>query len=184
VNPREERFTALAHDLGPRVLGYAARRIDPPEEAADVLAETLLVTWRRLDSVPSNHSEALPWMLGVARRCLANRRRSRRRRNLLVERLRAHLAATVPAHEPDPLAREIRVALAQLPEVEREMITLVAWEELSPAEAARVLGIRQATARKRLQRGRDRLKALLSEHFGLAAPAGGEPALHAVDFSA
>jgi RNA polymerase sigma-70 factor, ECF subfamily len=159
VSGREERFTTLGRDLGPRVLAYAARRTRVPEDAADVLSETLLVTWRRLDAVPAEREEALLWMLGAARRVLANQRRGRRRSDALLERLRHHLHVSVPA--PDPAGLEIREALASLPEADRELLALVAWEGLDVKAAARVLGIRDATARKRLQRGRERLRRVL-----------------------
>ena len=73
-----ERFEALFRAHRPQVLAYARRRVDAAT-AEDVVADAFLVCWRRLDDVPP---EALPWLLGVARRCLANRVRgdARRRR--------------------------------------------------------------------------------------------------------
>lgn len=44
-----------------------------PKDAADAVAETFLVAWRRLPEVPSGE-EARPWLYGVARRTLANQR--------------------------------------------------------------------------------------------------------------
>jgi RNA polymerase sigma factor (sigma-70 family) len=159
VSGREVRFTALARDVGPRVLAYAARRTREPADAADVLSETLLVTWRRLDAVPVDRDEALLWMLGTACRVLANQHRGRRRGDALVERLRHHLHVSVP--QPDPAGLEIREAPASLPEADRELLALVAWEGLDTRAAARVLGIREAAARKRLQRRRERLRRAL-----------------------
>jgi DNA-directed RNA polymerase specialized sigma24 family protein len=49
---REERFEQLARRAAPKLLGYVARRVDPPADAADVVAEVLLVAWRRLEAVP------------------------------------------------------------------------------------------------------------------------------------
>jgi RNA polymerase sigma-70 factor, ECF subfamily len=65
------RFEELFRSNYRAVLAYALRRADP-ETADEVVADTFLVCWRRLDEVPAR---ALPWLLGVARRCLANRRR-------------------------------------------------------------------------------------------------------------
>jgi RNA polymerase sigma factor (sigma-70 family) len=173
VNGREEHFTALARELGPRVLAYAARRTRAAEDSADVLSETLLVTWRRLDAVPAERDDALLWMLGAARRVLANQRRGRRRADALVERLRHHLHTTVPA--PDPAGLQIRAALAALSEGDRELLTLVAWEGLAVGEAARVLGVREAAARKRLQRARERLSKALEGESSFRSPARGLP---------
>jgi len=169
VSPREERFDALARALGPRVLAYLARRVDPPADAADVLAETLIVVWRRLDDVPADEREALVWTLAVARRVAANQRRGRRRGEALVEALRGQVQAASPP--PDPAALDLRRALARLGRDDREILTLVAWEGLSPAEAAGVLGVGPAASRKRLQRARERLTAELGEEEGPARAA-------------
>jgi RNA polymerase sigma-70 factor (ECF subfamily) len=172
VSPREARFDALARALGPRLLAHLARRVDPPADAADVLAETLIVAWRRLDDVPADERAALVWLLAVARRTAANHRRGRRRRTALVEALRDRVAAATPA--PDPAALDLRRALGRLGRDDREILALVAWEGLTAAEAGAVLGLAPGAARKRLQRARERLGRELGE------PAGGSarPALH------
>ena len=83
---RRERFSALYADCYPRLLGYALRRTHTVEDAADVVAETFLVAWRRLEHVPPG-DEARLWLYGVARRVLANQRRGERRRDRLEVRL-------------------------------------------------------------------------------------------------
>ncbi|MDX6556073.1 MAG: hypothetical protein QOD86_2268 [Miltoncostaeaceae bacterium] len=172
MSPREARFDALARDLGPRVLAYLARRVDPPADAADVLAETLIVAWRRLDDVPAGEREALVWLVAVARRTASNHRRGRRRREALVEALRERVVAATPP--PDPAALDLRRALGRLGRDDREILTLVAWEGLTAHEAAAVLGLAPAAARKRLQRARERLGRELGEEA--PAPAGALPA--------
>ncbi len=74
------------------VLAYCRRRI-APEEASEVAAEVFAVAWRRLDSVPA---EPRAWLLGVARRLLANRRRAATRRARLLDRIRGEVAGAVP----------------------------------------------------------------------------------------
>lgn len=148
-----ERFERLVVATGPRLLGYLARRVDPPTDAADALAEVYVVAWRRFDAVPREHEEAVRWLFGVARRVAANQRRGATRRHELAARLRAGLEQ-VDAQDG---GADVRAALAELPEADRELLTLVAWEGLSPAEAAEVVGVSPAAARKRLQRARERL---------------------------
>src|SRR5271165_120248 len=80
------------------VLGYALRRTDNTDDAADVLAETFLTAWRRLDDVPAGDQTRL-WLYGTARRVLANYRRGERRRLALADRLKAELA--VSYRQPD-----------------------------------------------------------------------------------
>lgn len=156
----EVRFERLYGRHGRAVLAYAVRRADA-QDAADVLAETFLVVWRRLDEVPDGDAERL-WLYGVARRVLANQQRSERRRQRLAERLRRELPAAlaeVPA--PAPPGGAVAAALAQLGPEDQEMLRLSAWEELSPGEIATVLGVSQIAARSRLHRARRRLRSAL-----------------------
>jgi DNA-directed RNA polymerase specialized sigma24 family protein len=76
MTPAERRFEALATGCGPRVLAYLARRTTPREDAADVYQEVLTTTWRKVHHAPEPDDEALAWMLAIARRTLANHRRS------------------------------------------------------------------------------------------------------------
>lgn len=150
------RFERLFHAHYGRVLSYAQRRTSAAV-ADDVVAETFLIAWRRLESVPS---EELPWLLGVARRVLANQRR----RDATQERVAVRVAAesvsnSLPAAAADP---DLIRALAQLTERDWELLRLVAWDGLKPGEAARVLGCSAVVARVRLHRARARLEGLLT----------------------
>jgi DNA-directed RNA polymerase specialized sigma24 family protein len=71
-------FDEIYQAHGRAILGYALRRTSI-DAAQDIAAETFLVAWRRIDEVPK---EPLPWLLGVARRILANQRRSATRAEL------------------------------------------------------------------------------------------------------
>jgi RNA polymerase sigma-70 factor (ECF subfamily) len=99
----QERFRHVYAEHFDRVLGYALRRVGRPEDAADVVAETFLVAWRRLRDVPHEPATRL-WLYGVARRVLANQRRGERRRTALGQRLAADLALAVP--DPAPAVAE------------------------------------------------------------------------------
>jgi RNA polymerase sigma-70 factor (ECF subfamily) len=137
------------------VLAYALRRTTR-EDAADVVAETFLVAWRRLDDV--DERTALPWLYAVARRVLLGQQRVARRQQAIAERVAAGLpeAMETPLGSPRVLA-----ALAALSESEREVLMLAAWEELSSGEAARVLGCSATAYRIRLHRARKRLRERL-----------------------
>ena len=157
----EARFERLYAEHGRAVLAYAVRRSADPQDGADVVAETFLVLWRRLDQVPTGEQARL-WLYGVARHVVANQRRSERRRGLLAERLRRELPAaleTVPA--PAAGAVALASALAELGPEDQEILRLSAWEELGPSEIATVLGIGHVAARSRLHRARHRLRAVL-----------------------
>jgi RNA polymerase sigma factor (sigma-70 family) len=158
------RFGRLYREEARAVLAYALRRVENPEDAADVVAETFLVAWRRLDEVPLGRGERL-WLYAVARRVTANIRRAQGRRTRLSERL-AETLPTGLAMPPEPggEAAEVLRAMAGLGDEERELLLLVTWDELSPGEAAKVLGLSQLATRSRLHRARRRLRALLEEH--------------------
>lgn len=139
------------------VEAYVRRRADP-DLVEDVVAETFLVAWRRLDELPD---EARPWLLGVARKTLSTQRRTGARRRSLVTKLTA-IQATEPSEQQSDLG--VTDALAGLSEKDREAITLVAWEGLSPNEAAVVVGQSAVAFRVRLHRAKRRL------HERLKAP--------------
>jgi len=159
----QSRYGRLYRDQGRAILAYALRRVEDPEDAADVVAETFLVAWRRLDEVPIG-AEARLWLFGVARRVIANLHRAERRRTKLGQRL-AESLRTELATQPAPAgeAAEALRAIGGLGDDDRELLLLVSWEELSPGEAAKVLGISSLAARSRLHRARRRLRALLEQ---------------------
>jgi RNA polymerase sigma-70 factor (ECF subfamily) len=153
----EERFAQMFRENYPGVRCYVSRRASAAL-VDDILAETFLVAWRRFDDVPA---EARPWLLGVARKVLATQLRSLRRRESLRDRL---LFATRPPGEgnqrPTTPATD---ALARLREQDREAITLVAWDGLTPTQAAAVLGQSSGAFRVRLHRAKRRLRRELEQ---------------------
>lgn len=143
-------FTALS--------AYALRRATA-EDAADTVAETLLVAWRRLGEVPDAPDD-IPWLFGVARHVLANQRRSIRRRSALVRRLAQDIAPAARwRSEP---SGDLAAAMARLTDDQRELLRLVAWEGLTTTQLAVALGCTPNAAAIRLHRARGALKAALS----------------------
>lgn len=117
------------------LLGYALRRTNSREDAVDVVSEVFLVAWRRIEEIPDD-TEVRLWVFGVARNLLANQRRGERRRTALAIRLAMHLDTLAPPPVPT-VDTGVRVALGRLKEVDREILTLTAWDGLTPAEARR-----------------------------------------------
>ena len=155
MNP-QARFEALYRVHADRVHSYARRRSDV-STADDVVAEVFVVVWRRLDEVPD---QPLGWLLGVARRVLANRRRAADRAAALHERL----ASSTPRSQAPPAIADERVskALADLSEQDRELLLLNVWEGLGQAELAGALGVRRGTIAVRLHRARQRFALALA----------------------
>jgi RNA polymerase sigma factor (sigma-70 family) len=161
---REARFEALARVVGEPIHRYLLRRIEP-DSVDDVLADTLLVLWRRLDDVPGvgdgtaiDADQALPWCYGVARGCLNNARRADQRRLRLVEKL-VGSAPVVQVERADHA--ELYDALRSLGEVDREVVLLWAWEGLLPQAIAEAMGLTPNAVSIRLHRAKKSLAAFL-----------------------
>lgn len=157
----EAQLERLHREHAGAVRAFVRRRIGD-DEADEVVSDVFVVAWRRLGDVPI---EPRTWLLGVARRLLANRFRSAKRQRALYERL-AREAERGPAHAGDPAADEAGAllrGLAALRAGDREVLLLVTWDGLSHAEAAEVLGVRAATLTMRVHRARARLQDALDE---------------------
>lgn len=160
------QLTELYAEHWRALLGYAGRRCGNAADAADVVSETFLICWRRLADVPAG-SDARLWLFGTARRVIANQNRADRRRERLGAALLAALTLVGTQADQWFVRSESEIALhralAQLPAVDQELFCLVGWEELTPAEAAIVLGISAVAARARLSRARRKLRGLLED---------------------
>jgi RNA polymerase sigma-70 factor (ECF subfamily) len=174
---RRKRFEAAYRELYAPICGYALRRVREPEDAAEVIAETFATLWRRFDRCPQGE-QLRPWLYGVARRVIANQRRSTRRRAALAERV----ARTAPTRESpaDEEASLVQAALRRLGPRDREVLLLSEWEGLSPAQIASVQRCTRVTARGRLHRARRRFRSTFEE---LLAGEHGERCSHQVSES-
>lgn len=138
------------------IAAYASRRLDA-QEADDAVAEIFLVAWRRLADVPQG-AFALPWLYGVGRRVVAGHRRSGRRRDRLIARLKqvrspAEVSLDM-AGSDDRLT--VEVALSRLRPRDQELLRLAEWEELTPSELAEVLHCSANAVSVRLHRAHRR----------------------------
>jgi RNA polymerase sigma-70 factor (ECF subfamily) len=154
-------FMDLFWRHGPAVHAYLARRTNR-QHADDLLGEVWLRAFRGRGSYDRRWPDARPWLYGIARNVLrAHWRSAGRSDGVGVESM-----ASDPWPETDnrldaaAMLDTFRQVLATLSDAEREVLFLVTWEQLTPAETALVLGIPQGTARSRLHRA---LSALRSE---------------------
>jgi RNA polymerase sigma factor (sigma-70 family) len=148
----EARFREVFSHLG-AVTAYARRR--GSRDPDGVAAEAMTIAWRRLDDVPAD--DPLPWLYGTARNLV------------LAEARRTAPSATATAYgkhvdqPPVELDPTLERALRGLSQLDREALLLVAWEDLTPGQAANALGISPVAFRVRLLRARRRLQASLQE---------------------
>ena len=155
----EASFVALVEEASPDLLRYFARRVD--QDAADLLAETLMTAWRRRDDLPSPPAEARMWLFGVARNVLANAQRGTRRRHALADVLRREMSTDVLEDTTEAVA--LRALVAELDPELAEVVTLAHWEGLSLVEIADLQKVAPATVRGRYRRAKLALAASLSE---------------------
>ena len=153
---RAERFATFYAACYGAVYAYGLRRVGP-DAADEIAAETFLVAWRRFDELPT---EPLPWLYGVARNIVLRHRRKTGRRLQTLEALAREPVATREVADDHDFG--LWVAWDKLRDGDREVLALIAWEELSVAEAAQVLGCPASVFSVRLHRARRRLERLLS----------------------
>ena len=158
----ETRFRGIYDEHLAQISAYALRRTSSPEDAADVVAETFLVAWRRLDDVPSG-SETKLWLYGVARRVLANKRRGEARQGHLASRLAQELRifTDAPPSSVAELLEGLAEAFSALSKDDQDLLGMAVWEELDAASIGTVLGCSANAVRIRTHRARRRLESEL-----------------------
>lgn len=153
-----QRFTALYDAYYSQIYGYVVSRTDH-QRADEIVSDTFMVAWRRFDDMPD---PPLPWLLGVARNVVREQARRSARQVSVEVALQSWTSAVEPvATDPADVVTDragVLAALARLSDDDRELLTLVAWHGLSPAEVAEVIGCSTATYSVRLHRARGRLQ--------------------------
>jgi RNA polymerase sigma-70 factor (ECF subfamily) len=155
----EEALSANGEDL----LRYFRRRV-PPEDAGDLLADTMTTAWRRARAMPSDPQAARMWLFTVAHHCLLNHHRGERRRHRLANRLRETLSH-LPDQPSADAGYEIRDAIDRLDPHLAEIVRLVHWDGFTLQQVADLLELPASTVRNHYQRA----KALLREALAVMA---------------
>lgn len=149
----------LWHAHADAVQRYVRRRT-PWSPAEDLTSETFLVAWRRREDVPR---DALPWLLATVRNHIGTALRAGDRQREMLAALR-HETRPEAVHDGDAASRlALREAWGTLPEDDREVLTLIAWDGLTNDQAGAVLGISGGTFAVRLHRARARLEKSMQE---------------------
>lgn len=144
-----------------RVLAYALRRTSSEADAEDAVAETFTIAWRKIEQVSD---DALPWLLAVARRVIANQRRGSQRRAWLSWKLaRQSTPEPISLPEGDATDGPALAALARLRPDDQELLRLVAWDDLDQRGIGQVLGISPNAVAIRLHRARRRFRDELTK---------------------
>lgn len=144
------------------VHAYLTRRAGR-EAADDLLSEVFVAAVQARRRVRTHVSDsALPWLYGIARNVVRAHLRAMAPRPLVADDPGVDWDAIDARVDAEAVARDLRGALDALSEIERDLLLLVAWEQLTVTEAASALGITPTAARSRLHRARTRAAATLS----------------------
>ena len=157
----EARFAEIYGRYSNHIRAYCTRRTES-SDVADAVAETFLVVWRRIEQLPEGDA-ILPWLYGVAYRVLSHQWRHAARGRRLAERLQQ--LAPVEAMSLEVLIvgnekhRLVLQASSRLRPIDREVLRLTLWEEMSHADVAAALGIGLGAVKQRAYRARRNLAA-------------------------
>jgi RNA polymerase sigma factor (sigma-70 family) len=166
-----ERFAVLFDRHGPAIHRYLTRRVGD-QVADDLLAETFLAAFGKRRGYDLGYPDARPWLYGFATNLVAQHQRQEARRYRALQAAGSPAAVFADYSETtvaNLAARSMRpalvAALAVLPPGDRDVLLLIAWEQLSYEETARALAIPVGTVRSRLHRARTRLRESLAAPY-------------------
>ena len=177
------RFGAVFERHATVLFRYFVRRVGV-DTAGELLGELFRVAFERRSTYDTERADARPWLYGIATRLLARHRRSEARRLAAIARVLAgqvgstdvedRVASMVDAADLWPA---MAAAIERLPDVERDVVLLRVWEELSYEEIATALDVPVGTVRSRLNRARSRLRELqpAGMHGEVASQPGPQP---------
>jgi RNA polymerase sigma factor (sigma-70 family) len=161
-----ECFTVLFRRHAPYIQRYVVRRLGQ-DAADDIVAETFLLAFRQRDSYDQTRTDARPWLYGIATNLIGRHRRAEIRLYRALARTGVDPVTEAFTDQVDDrvsagtASRRLAVGLARLPEELRDTLLLVAWGDLSYAEAAAALGVPVGTVRSRVSRARSKLRRTL-----------------------
>jgi RNA polymerase sigma-70 factor, ECF subfamily len=158
-------FELLYRRYARPVFGLALRRLGDRGRAEDAVQETFASVWRSAASYRPERGPGAPWLYAVARNAIVDRARGR-----------TDTPADIPDEaEPGPgpgdlaehgwVAWRVHRALEELPEREREVITLAYWSGLSQSEVATFLGIPLGTVKTRTRAALIHLADILGDEL-------------------
>jgi RNA polymerase sigma-70 factor, ECF subfamily len=156
-----DRFSTPLYSLALKMLANEA-------EAQDILQEVFLSIWNKAPGFRADRGSAFSWTVALLRNRAIDRIRSRRRRGELLE---AHAPDLEPSGsvttssaqdcETSERAREVRSAMSQISDEQRQVLRLAYFEGLTQVEIAEELEEPLGTIKARAQRGMARLRAIL-----------------------
>lgn len=150
-----DEFATLIAQQIPRLRRYARVLCGSAARADDLVQDTLERGWSRRH-LWRNGSDLRAWLFTVMHNLYVNRNRRREHESIDIEPL------CPPTQERQIEMRDLDRALAQLSAEQREILLLVAVEEMRYADVASVLSLPIGTVMSRLSRAREQLRSLMN----------------------
>uniref|UniRef100_A0AAU2JKG2 Sigma-70 family RNA polymerase sigma factor n=1 Tax=Streptomyces sp. NBC_00049 TaxID=2903617 RepID=A0AAU2JKG2_9ACTN len=176
VRGDERCLTAAYRRWGGLVHALAARTLGDPREAEDVSQQVFLAAWRGRAGYRPERGTFPGWLVGITRRKIADALSARTRRLDLVAAAGAALPPTdEPAPGPESVLDRLLVTgeLAKLPRVQREVLAMAFYGDLTQVQIAERTGLPLGTVKSHARRGLHRMRRRLGSEA--ARPAGAGP---------
>jgi RNA polymerase sigma-70 factor (ECF subfamily) len=162
-----QRFAALFDRHAPRIHRYLARRVGQ-QIADDLVAETFLAAFSKRRRYDLSHHDASPWLYGIATNLVGQHRREEARQYRIRQAAPpepeqpGHAERVAAAVTAQAMRTLLAAALAELAPPDRDVLLLIAWEQLTYTETARAVGVPVGTVRSRLHRARQQVRRILA----------------------
>jgi len=154
-------FETLYRRYARAIFGLALRRLGDRARAEDAVQETFTSVWRSARSYDPARGPGAPWLYAVARNAIIDRSRARVEPPIEVPDAASDEPGPPELAERSFVALRVHRALEELPEREREVLSLAYWSGLSQSEVAGFLGIPLGTVKTRTRAALARLSDIL-----------------------
>jgi RNA polymerase sigma factor (sigma-70 family) len=158
-----DNMLSIVEPMLPTLRRYARgllRDIDTADDIVQDCLERVVSNWQR-----RRNDDPRTWVFAILHNLAINRLKQQNRRGYAVpiEDLPERSYSVAASQDDTIFGKEVLAALDRLPPDHRSIILLISVEDLSYAEAAKVLGVPVGTVMSRLSRAREQLKTLLEQ---------------------
>ncbi|MGW3245457.1 RNA polymerase sigma factor [Streptomyces sp. NPDC001070] len=160
VRGDEQCLAAAYHRWGSLIYSLATRALGDPAEAEDVTQQVFLGAWRGRHTYRAERAALPAWLVGIAKKKIADALSARTRRRYLADAMITAVAVPTPPALADQIIDQVLVEheLARLPASQREVLRLAFYEDLTHIQIAERTGLALGTVKSHARRGLIRLR--------------------------